>query len=82
MVLLFQFAGLSIGKVGNMFAWMSMKSFGVVLSIPVIARAAIRCILVRLHRKVTDPDCLDCPSFLLGGVPCIDAIGDFRERDG
>ena len=54
-------------SIGSMFAWISMKSFGVVLSIPVIARAAIRCILVRLRRKVTDPDCLDCPSFLLGG---------------
>ena len=55
-------------SIGSMFAWISMKLFGVVLSVPVIARAVIHCILVRLHRKVTDLHCLDCPSFLLGWV--------------
>ena len=47
---------------------MSRNLLGVVRNVPVMASAAVLCILVRFRRMVTDPECLDWPSFLLGGV--------------
>ena len=44
-----------------------MKLLGEVLRVPVIASTAIRWILVRLRRNVTEPEYLECPC-LFGGV--------------
>ena len=45
-----------------------MKSLGEVLRVPVIASVAICWILVRLQRNVTEPEYLECPSCIFGGV--------------
>ena len=57
---------------------MSRNSLGVVRNVPVMASAAVLCILVRFRRMVTDPECLDWPFFFIRRcVPGVDAVCDF-----
>ena len=53
--------------IGRMLACTSIKLFGDVLRVPVIARAAVHWIFCKLCRNVTKPEFLIQSSFLLGG---------------